>query len=202
MKKLFAIIAGLLFLILPQPAFAQYVVQTPSPNSQININKLVQDPRNGNFVENLNSNEFLFGVNQEIDFRLDVRNTGQTDLNNIAVSDTLPAQLAFLSGPGAFSDSTNTLNFSVDKLSPGETKTFVVKSKVRTTFEGNVCVTNFSQASVNNLVSQDTAVVCLGKAILPSLRELPKTGVSSVALYLSTSLLFASLAIGFAKRSV
>ncbi len=190
LKKVFSILSLLLLAFLnPSLAFADYIVTVPGPNLQLAINKLVQDPRNGQFVDGLSSSNFAFLPGHTILFRLEVKNNGQQDLNNIQVKDVLPGQLEFVSGPGSFDKGTRTISFTIDSLKVGETKSFDIKAKVSGGAEAGVCVTNFAEARKDSLVSQDTAVICIQKKVLGAVTQLPVTGVDLVTLTLSGSTL-------------
>lgn len=179
---------------------AQYIApQLKQPSSQINLNKQVKNPQNGQFVENLNFNDYRFLPEQEVIFKLEVRNSGQVDLNNIQIKDKVPDFVDFISGPGNFDNNTKTLNFTIDRLKPGESKAYELTAKIKKEAElpanMGTCLTNFAEARMNELVSQDTAVFCVETRVLGVTRELPKTGMaSSVAVVLaSSSLLVTSL---------
>jgi uncharacterized repeat protein (TIGR01451 family) len=191
-----------LFVFVPVSSASVYIINpTPTPYTKITINKLVQDPRNGTFFDNLNSGDFTFLNGQEALFKLDVTNNSNVEISNVRVKDVLPAQLDFVEGPGSYDGNARTLSFSVDKLGAGETKTYYVKVKTNSPADNTVCPTNFVEARSDNLVSQDTSVLCIGKKILGVTKELPKTGISNFEMYLLSTVLFSFLAIGFAKRS-
>lgn len=190
-KSISAFLLSFIFFLFVPNAYADYIINpTPQPTSQISMNKLVQNPSTGQFVDNLNSTEFKFLPKQEVLFRLEVKNNGQTDLNNIQVKDRLPDFLDFISGPGTFDEASKTLNFNIDKLSPGESKVFDLKASVKTIDMGSICVTNFAEAKVNNLIAQDTAVICIEKKVLGEVTKLPVTGPSSLLIIIFSISLF------------
>jgi uncharacterized repeat protein (TIGR01451 family)/LPXTG-motif cell wall-anchored protein len=191
-----------LFVFAPKSQASVYIINpTPTPFYQLSLNKMVQDPRNGVFYDNLNSDSFTFLHGQEALFKLEVKNNSNTEIANVRVKDVLPSQLDFVEGPGSYDGNARTLSFSVDKLGPGELKTYYLKVKTNSPADNTVCATNFAEARSNDLVSQDTSVVCIGKKVLGVTKELPKTGISNFEMYLLGTVLFSLLAIGFAKRS-
>lgn len=200
MKKLIAlafIIASLL--ITPQLALANYgYFGAPGvPSTQLIINKLVQNPINSVFVDNLSTSDPRFLPGQRVTFRIDVKNNGQTDLTNVTVSDRLPDQVTFVSGP--VNASGNMVTRNIDSLKVGEVKSFTVVASVKSADQlpaGQVvCQSNFSQASVNGASAQDSASFCIETRILGVVSELPITGpeMAAVVLIGSTLLLLASV---------
>lgn len=196
--KIFVLCWISLLAIMPKNTYAQYIAPAEAkPVSQISINKLVKNPQTGLFVENLNFNDPRFLPEQEASFRLEVRNSGQTELANIQIKDKLPDFVEFVSGPGIFDPSSQMLNFTIDKLRGGESKAYELKVRVKKadSLPANTatCITNFAEGRVNELVSQDTAVFCIETRVLGVTRELPVTGVSnSIPLFLSSIFLLAT----------
>src|SRR3990167_6356525 len=72
--------------------------QVCQPNMKFTIDKLVQKP-GGNFVDNLTINDSLIAIGQDVVFQLKIKNTGDVKIEKIDVTDTLPAELSFVSGP-------------------------------------------------------------------------------------------------------
>jgi uncharacterized repeat protein (TIGR01451 family)/LPXTG-motif cell wall-anchored protein len=193
LKTTLTILALMMVALISAPTtFAQYVAPPPQQLSkQLNLNKQVKHPENGQYVENLQFGDVRFLPEQEISFKIEVKNNGQTELTNIQVKDTLPNFLDFVSGPGNYDASSRTLNFTVDKLRQGESKSYEVKAKVKNAEElqANMatCITNFAEARVDELVSQDTAALCIESRVLGITRELPKTGSEGPILMLMLS---------------
>lgn len=190
-------------LILPNMTLASYPQPQP-PARQILVNKLVFNPAIKQFVDNLGLDQHMFLPEQEVTFRIEVKNTSNVDLTNIKVKDKLPQQLNFVTGPGTFDDNTNTLSFTIDKLSPGETKKFDFKAKVVSEKGLNVnvsCITNLAEARVDELMDQDSASICLQKKVLGVTKELPKTGVDKFTLTLIASTLGIGLSSWLLRKS-
>lgn len=200
-----------LFLIIPlfvNQIYAQVNPTCPSvygaacPGGHIFIDKKVQNPKNGEFVEILNSLDVTFAPEQEVNFRIEVKNTGSSDLNNVIAQDRLPGNTNFISGPGSYDKNTNVLSWSIDKLAPNESKFFQIKLKVKSRGELQfdiACMTNFVQAQKDKEVAQDTSVFCIQSQPLkssPPVTEMPRTGIPLVAWLLSGSL----LPLGFKLR--
>lgn len=206
MKKILLAIFLLTFLILPNNVNAQYVVPpvTERQITEIFINKLVQNPQNGLFVDNLGINDSQFLPGQEVNFKIEVTNNGETEINNISVKDQLPSTLDFVSGPGTFDSASRTINFSIDRLNSGETKSFevigIVSNSNDITNNQVVCVTNFAEARVNELFDQDTASLCIGSQVLAVTSELPKTGPNRAKIVFISSITLLILSVFLFKR--
>ena len=128
---------------------------------------------NGPFVDNLGPSDRNFTTNEEIVFKLKVKNVGDDTLFDIDVKDTLPTYL-FLTGD---SDT----DFNIDKLNPGDSKEFIVKARVVAENQlpadkSLVCTVNTAEVNDNNDEhDKDTAQFCISKKVL-GVTVLPKTG--------------------------
>lgn len=171
---------------------AQYGVSQP-PSRQLLIDKKVLDPRNNQFVDNLIINQFLFLPEQEVKFRIEVRNTGQTDWQNISVRDVLPKEVTFVAGQGTYDTNTHILTFTINELKAGDSKfldlTVKVKSESELGFNVN-CVSNLVEMSMDKSVQQDTASFCIQKKVLGVVSELPITGPKSMPILFVSTILF------------
>ncbi len=195
-----ASLLGLNFsLFTPKVVLAQYQPVVPQPSVIIAISKEVKNPATGNFVKNLSSRDFAFLPLQTVEFRITVRNNGQTGLTNIQIKDQLPEFVEFVSGPGNFDAGSRSVNFTVDSLNPGESKSFSVIAKVLPQDKGgnvpNACLTNFAQATVGGMNVSDTAVFCIGSKVLGNVSELPVTGPESTLFVLWEATAFLILAL-------
>lgn len=206
MKKLLFLSILSLFLV-AQPVNAQYVVTTPPPKIQkLFLNKWVFNPVNNSFVDNLSISDTHFLAGQIVTFKVEVKNTGDNTLQNVAVKDKLPDFVEFNSGPGTFDASTKTLNFNIDRLEPGESKAYEIKVRIKPENllpqNQSTCITNFAEARANDLMSQDTAVFCIESKILAPVQELPKTGPAQTSAVFLGSIAFLSLAFFLYKRGI
>lgn len=158
------------------------------PSGQLAVDKKIQNPKNGEWVETLNANEITFTANQEVNFRIEVKNTGSTNLSSVAVQDRLPDYVTFTTGTGSFDVNTKVLSWTIDTLNAGESKIFFVKADVKAQSElpqaAITCLTNSAKASKDSLLATDTAGFCLqtpnAAKVFPA-EQLPKTGLPLVA---------------------
>lgn len=78
--------------------------------------------------------KYVVGLNEEFEWRLTVRNTGNQDLANVKVSDNAPESVEFTShvehSGVTVTMTPKTYNATIASLKKGEVKTLVIKSKV------------------------------------------------------------------------
>ncbi len=144
-------------------------------STNISINKTVQNPQTGQFVDNLSINDPRFFANQNTTFNLTVTNTGSSNIDRAIVKDILPQYVTFVSGPGSFDQNSKVLSFDINNLPSGQSRTFTVVAKIVADSSisqnsGIVCVTNQSSAQIvsNGSLSQDNSQFCIQKGAIPT----------------------------------
>jgi len=180
MKKVFnLILTGAIFsliLIAPKSAFADDGCtpvygggQTCPPPGNITIDKTVQNPQSGIFVDNLTTNDPKYSAGQIVNFKIVITNTTGTNIPSVSVKDVFPSYLTFVSGNGSFDSNKNTLTFSLSNLNGGQTQTFNVQAKVvdgaNIPFNnGVVCVVNQAFGTTSGgQTAQDNSQLCIQK---------------------------------------
>lgn len=174
------------------------------PSSQLFIEKKVQNPKTGELVNVLSSSTVTFGPNNEVNFRIETKNTGTAAVSGVFVQDRLPGNIKFISSnpAGSFDQANNILSWTIDNLGPGESRFFQVKIVVKAASELNfdiACMTNFVQAQKDSQTASANAVFCIQAQALkavPQVTETPKTGLPAVTWVLSALLLL----LGFKFR--
>ena len=163
------------------------------------INKAVQNPQSGAFVDNLSrTNDPRFSPGQDVIFQLAIFNTGSENFSEVTVTDTFPGFLNFVSGPGSFNEPARTLTFKIQDLKAGESETFnivarVVDNSLLPQNEAVSCDINHVRAVSGENESTDLSQVCAEKVITttkgglpvmpaPTLKETPPTGPGTLAL--------------------
>jgi uncharacterized repeat protein (TIGR01451 family) len=116
------------------------------------------------------------GVDEDevVEFKIKVKNEGEVDVDDMKMSDKLPKEMERVGGDG--------LTEYWDDFEAGETKTFVIKAKVK---DSEYDRKNFEKCVVNKAEvlydgedeASDTATVCYSDS---EPTELPKTGGSSL----------------------
>ncbi|OIP57802.1 MAG: hypothetical protein COX79_03730 [Candidatus Levybacteria bacterium CG_4_10_14_0_2_um_filter_36_16] len=144
-----------------------------NPSVKFTLNKTVQTPGKGggDFVDNLTINDSRFVAGQNISFKINITNTGNSTVNNIRVVDTFPQFLSFVAGAGSFDSNNKTLSFTIDKLDAGKGQDVIITAKVVNdsdlpTNSGITCVTNVAKAtdSTGN-TAEDSSQVCIQRNV-------------------------------------
>lgn len=187
--SLITAVAGLTLLATPvsaQECTTQYGgTQTCMPADLI-INKQVKNPSTGAFVENLSSTDPTFTSGQTVTFQLTVQNESGQTFNPVTVNDVFPQYLTFVSGPGTFNSSNNTLSFNINNMIAGSTQTFQVTGRVLTTNQSLVCESNYAEARDDAVgrFDSDTAQFCITNGTVLGATTLPVTGTNDYLLLL------------------
>lgn len=188
----------------PTSTFAQYIYGAAAPAKQMMVDKKLLNPQNNQFVDNLSVEQHTFLSDQEVTFRVTVTNVTQSDLKNSQVTDKLPDVLNFVSTSfGNYDAKNKIINLTFENLKKGESKTIEIKAKVKGAAEiptTVTCQSNLARVTVDNLVNEDTATLCVSKQVLGVSEALPVTGPSQTTGWLLLSTL--SLAIGFLLKRI
>ena len=166
---------------------------------EVMVDKLVRQRDVNSFVDNLGTDQ-AFKAQEEIYFRLKVKNTGDYKIDSMYVKDTLPSYLEYLSGPSGdnlenvnYHSGSRVLSFTVKNLEKDESRSYDFKTRVKN--EGNLpsgtaCVVNHVKAEANGRTDEDTSQVCLTKQVL-GVTTLPPTGPDKLGLIALEALGFA-----------
>lgn len=201
-----ASVIGLVAAAAVAPASALADQYGGGPNASISLNKMVQDPSNGNFVDNLGVNDHRFQGGEEVTYRLVITNNGSTNFGFVDVIDTLPSYLDFVSGPGEFNKDAKQVKFRLENFTPGKTETRDIKARVVPQNQlprdrGVFCVVNtVSLRTHDDRTASDTAQICIGNQVLGAktpIKELPATGYPE---YLFSAMFLGLIGTGVALR--
>jgi uncharacterized repeat protein (TIGR01451 family) len=157
---------------------------------ELQVNKLVFDPVNQRFVDNLDVTDHKFAPGEEVIFRIKVKNVGDAALEKVTVQDALPFFLRLSSG---------SLSFEIFDLTPGETEEREVRARVvgEESFPQNqtvICDVNIAEARAEEMFAKDTAKVCAAKKVAV-VTVLPPTGFTAFPVLLALSVLLAAAGI-------
>ncbi len=153
------------------------------------VNKMVKNPSNGSFVDNLTLSDSKYQSGNTVEFKISVQNTGSTSLGIVTVVDTLPdfIDLDTVTGPITVDKASRKMTYTVNSLAAGETKEQIITGKIvdeskLPSDKGTVCVTNYVSATADNVgTASDSAAYCIGNNVLgKSITSTPSTGVSEV----------------------
>jgi len=204
---LITLLTALITIFSSKAAFARCVSQYGGGETcyegELRLDKVVKNPSTGIYVDNLYSSDPNFSADQEVWFKLNIKNTGSDDLNDVEVKDKFPNYVLFVSGPGSWNDTDKTLTWKIDHLSPGESKDYEIKGKIvgegsLPTDSGTYCVTNYGEAKKDNKSASDTSQLCITKKVL-GITTMPKTGANLILTILLLGL-FSSFGIIFRKQ--
>lgn len=154
---------------------------------ELQINKEVLNPKTSQFVDNIpveGKDAYNFAPNQEVTFRLTIKNNGDEKLDNVQVVDTLPSFLQQVSGQEySFTIATLAVGQSVQK----EIKAQVVEIAKLPQDKTVTCDTNRASAQSGNEFDQDMAQLCVEKKIA---KELPRAGAEDALAIIVSSGIF------------
>lgn len=177
---LFAVITQQLRRAKPTKAYI-YGAQKVAP--QVVVDKKVKPVEAKEWFDNLPQSSNLFTPQDLIDFKIIVRNTGEEDLENLKLSDSLPDYSKLIFGPGEYQEADKKLVWKIDKLAAGETKEFNARIQVEKAEKIGqkqpFCLTNkISVFKDDEEKDSDTAQFCIEPRILG--KALPETGFNLI----------------------
>ena len=164
---------GLTMIVKPAKVVAQYYNQG-SVNKSISIDKRIRDMSDANYFDNIDSKVKTFYVGDNLEFVIDVENTGNDTIKDITVKDILPKNLSLIIYPGTYNSVDNVVSWKIDGLKAGEKKSYMIRTRVIKQDEYCGMVTNTAQVGGEGLGDQDTASFYIGCA------SIPKTGDPTV----------------------
>jgi len=133
----------------------------------------------------------LEDLDDVVEFKITVRNTGELEVDNVKMEDILPDELIRVGGSG--------LTEYFDNFKPGESEKFVIEAELTNDAKDENkadCFVNRAKVIYNDHVEgEDVATVCIETG---DITELPKTGFD--ALTVLTALGLGSIALGTVIR--
>lgn len=176
----------------------QYGTSNCPSTTTVVVDKTVQNPSTKKFVDNLGPNDAKYAPNQTVPFKIVVTNSSTSTLSNIVVTDIIPQYTKLPATKGGLSGG-NTVTMNVDKLNPGESKTFdlsltVVDNASLPADQGVICTTNKVDMNSSAASAHDEASFCIAHATAtttkgglsvfpaPVTTSTPKTGPELFAL--------------------
>src|SRR3989338_7428278 len=141
--------------------YGQYGGNPPTQN--LLIDKMVGKPsattKGGvtdyEYVDNLSPSDPRFAPNQQVYFRIRVKNTGNSKLYNVVLRDTLPSYINPVIGPGSFDANTRIITINVGDIDAGAEQFFYLVGQVFTmdklpSDKGLFCLVNRAEVAGNN----------------------------------------------------
>ena len=188
MKKLVTIlILASICLFCTFNTFAQYGEEI-TPSRSILVDKMVGKVtvnKGGvdiEYVDNLSSSDPRFKPNDEIMFKIRIKNTSNVKFSDVEFKDYVPSYLEPLEGPGSYDQNTGIISFNAEDFEVDEEKIYYMKMKILSqdrlpSDKGLFCFKNKARAEADNgnIADEDTAQLCVEKQI-GQVAETPSAG--------------------------
>lgn len=161
----------------------QYGGYTNCPPTDLVINKEVYEPIKKTWTENMGTADAMFAPGNEVKYKLTIKNNSGQTFNPVEIKDIFPPYVSYVSGGPSgtsYDPATRTLNFKLENMIAGETRTFEITAKVAETKDfpagrSTFCVVNTGQAKALDRFDEDTAQMCIKTDVLGT-STLPKAG--------------------------
>lgn len=215
MKKLiyvFLLLVASYWLVNPVSAqYGQYGGETPSYS--ILIDKMVGKPtqtKGGSqtvtYVDNLSPSDPRFSPNQQVWFKIKVKNTSNQNLTAVQVTDYVPQYLMPTEGPGKWNPDNRTISWNAGDFAVDEEKVYYIKMQVfdqslLPSDKGLFCVVNKVEAKKDNVAyDDDTAQLCIEKQVVGA-KTVPQAGPEYGMILLTLNLLGMGFGIKLKKTN-
>jgi len=188
MKKTFLALAFITALIFPSGVLADSYSQG-EVNYSISVDKKIRPISDNNSYDNISKEQKVFVNDDTVEYSIVVENTGKDILYDLVVTDYFPIVNQIILAPGEINKNNRQINWKIDKLNAGESKSFTVRAKIINSNNANSTLqSNVVSVKNNNAYDKDTAsFYVIGKSM-------PKTGTNDVVVKSMVAL----SAIGFA----
>lgn len=150
----------------------------------LSIDKQVFNPEKGEYWDNIDSSDYVFGPNQEITFKIRVKNTSDVRLDNVLIRDYMTNYLSFVRANDAnwLSDQKKA-EWGIGDLEPGQSETVYITFKTFAKDDlpsGVTCETNTADVEKDSgNRKSDSSSFCISKTgTTPSVlgAKMPDTG--------------------------
>jgi uncharacterized repeat protein (TIGR01451 family) len=134
----------------------------------------------------------MFAPSQNVTYQIKVKNTGESKIEKINITDNLPTELIYVSG-GNYNSTNKTVTFTIDNLEKGKETVQFISAKitdVKNLSSSPLCITNTVTATDNQgNKADDTANLCIlkpGASVQPQVptKNIPNTGPETLALFI------------------
>ena len=189
--------------------YGQYGGTTPSYS--VLIDKMVGKPsqeKGGSqtvtYVDNLSPSDPRFSPNQQVWFKVKVKNTSNQNLTAVQVTDYVPQYLMPIEGPGKWNPDNRTISWNAGDFGVDEEKVYYIKMQVfdqslLPSDKGLFCVVNKVEAKKDNVAyDDDTAQLCIEKQVL-GVKTVPKAGPEMGLVILGLNVLTTALGLSIKK---
>lgn len=196
----FSLILGaiaILFLSLFNPTRAFGYYNSTDSAQIISVDKKVRSIGDTQYYDNIEASNKTFYEKDVIEFQIKIENIRTEVIYNINVKDILPKYLSLIFYPGTFDDDQYIVEWNIDKLEAGESKTYLIRATINNSSKLNALTkeTNKAEACGGGKCDVDNASYFIGKASIPA------TGVSDIVLKTGLVASIAGLGFWFRKKA-
>lgn len=192
--KIGLVLSGLVFLAAVNPARAQYYGQGED-QPQLVVDKKIRIIPGVEQYDNVDRTFKVFYENDMVEFSVLIKNTGNKALEGVKVADQLPVGLSLLFHPGEYDEPGRAIGWLVEKLDPGEAKTYLIRAKISdaAAVDQTSQRCNKAEAWVEDISDNDTACYFVG------VKSVPNTGDASLVLKTVLTLMIVGTGVGLRK---
>lgn len=164
------------------------------PAGQVLVDKKIRNPwaQKGaadEYVDNLGPQpeDYHFAPGEKVDFKIIVKNTGNTSFEKVEVKDTLPQYLDYVLGSGDVNRDIREITFTHGELKPDQIWKIEFSAQVFPANEvpNDLCVLNKAEGWANGQYDENTAQLCITKEKVlggPLPPEQPPAGANLLSL--------------------
>jgi uncharacterized repeat protein (TIGR01451 family) len=171
-----AIVILFLSLLNPFRAYGQSYSHEEG-KKKISIDKKVRAIGDTQYFDNIEASRKTFFEKDVIEFQVRIENISTETVYNINTKDILPKYLGLIFYPGTFDNDQYIVEWNIDELKAGESKTYLIRAKINDSTKLNVLTkqTNKAEACGGGSCDVDYASYFIGKTSVPA------TGASDIA---------------------
>jgi len=186
---------AILFFSLFSP-FKAYGYGTTEVKNKISIDKKIRSVGDTQYFDNIEASKKTFFEKDVVEFQIRIENISTEIVYNINVKDILPKYLTLIFYPGKFDSDQYIVEWDIDKLAAGESKTYLIRAKINDSnkLNGLTKQSNKAEACGGGSCNVDYASYFIGKTTVPA------TGAADIAL--KTILVISTAATGFYFRKL
>lgn len=154
------------FLLFPTKVLGQYYSQSESEKTAI-VDKKIK--LGSGYRDNVLKEEKIYVDGEVLEFKIVIENNGNENLNDVEVTDRLPAYSQVLFNPGIYDKLAKTVSWTIDSLGVGQTKVYIIRGRV---FGVNIGpkiakMTNVVEIRKGDIFDRDTTSYYIGGKSAP-----------------------------------
>ena len=152
----------------PFKAYGQY--SQGGTINKLSIDKKIRSIGDTQYFDNIEASKKTFFEKDVIEFQIKVENTFVDPVYNINIKDFLPKYLELIFNPGKFEPDQRIIEWNIDKLNAGESKTYLIRAKIKDSNKLDVLTkqTNKVETCGGGSCDSDNASYFIGKGSIPA----------------------------------